>query len=166
MAEDKISRRLDALEEESEEQVRDLLITAVTEQYTRIGDELVAVKREESAYTEVQGVLRTGMADADHGIVRDPEVTEIETMRHRVIRRSPVVDDLRELVLGDLERMYHDQQVELQSILFDMTPEEAELKFAEDCRAALEASTEERERERLRRRRLAVKWIAEGRGLR
>jgi hypothetical protein len=86
-------------------------------------------------------------------------------VRHRVIRRSPIVDDLRELVLGDLERMYHDQQVELQSILFDMTPEEAELKIAEDCRAALEASTEERERERLRRRRLAVKWIAEGRGL-
>lgn len=87
-------------------------------------------------------------------------------MRHRVIRRSPAVDDLRELLLGDMERTYHQQQVELASVLFDMTPEEAERKIAEDCRAALEASLAEKEKERARRRRLAVGWIAQARGLR
>jgi hypothetical protein len=85
-------------------------------------------------------------------------------MRHRIVRRSPAVDDLRELVLGDIERMHHDQQVELQSILFDMTPEQAEEKIAEDCHAAIEASLAEKEKERARRRRLAVGWIAQARG--
>jgi Skp family chaperone for outer membrane proteins len=109
-------------------------------------------------------------------------------MRHRVIRRSPVVDDLRELVLGDLEAHFaaqqaelhealfgdlerdaHERDVELTATLFSMSREDAERKFEEDradhCAAALEASKEERERMRLRRHRLAVGWIAQGRGL-
>lgn len=89
-------------------------------------------------------------------------------MRHRVIRRA--VDDLRELVLGDLERMYHEQQMELRELFFGDTPaetaEEAQQRNAEQCRASLEASLAEKEQERARRRRLAVGWIAHGRGLR
>ncbi len=85
-------------------------------------------------------------------------------MRHRIIRRSPAVNEVRELLLGDLERTYHEEQVELQSILFDLTPEQAEEKLAEDCHAAIEASLAEKEKERARRRRLAVAWIAQARG--
>jgi len=54
MADDKISKRLDALEEETESQVRDLIITCVTEQHVRVGDELVVVKREPSGYSEIE----------------------------------------------------------------------------------------------------------------
>jgi hypothetical protein len=53
MADDKISKRLDALEEETESQVRDLIITCVTEQHVRVGDELVVVKREPSGYRKM-----------------------------------------------------------------------------------------------------------------
>jgi Skp family chaperone for outer membrane proteins len=106
-----------------------------------------------------------------------------------MIRRSPAVDDLRTLVLGDLEAHFAAQQAELHEALFgelerdarerdvqlmsaafSMSREDAERKLEEDranrCAAALEASKEERERERerLRRRRLAVAWLATARG--
>jgi hypothetical protein len=53
MADDKITKRLDALEEETESQTCDLIITVHTEQHERVGDELIAVKREPSGYSEV-----------------------------------------------------------------------------------------------------------------
>ena len=89
------------------------------------------------------------------------------TSRARVLRRSPVsptesAADLGKILLGDLEEMYHRQDVELQAALFHQTPEEAEKTLAaENRRAAPEASKEEREKERLRRRRrkLAIEWF-------
>jgi hypothetical protein len=100
-------------------------------------------------------------------------------MRHRRITRSPVVDDLRTLVLGDLEAHFaaqqaelheallgdlqrdaHERDVDLTGTLFSMSREDAERKLEEDradsCAAALEANREEHARMRLRRRRLAI----------
>jgi len=48
----KINRRLDELEKE--DQVEDIVITVLTEQHERRGDELVAVHREPVGYTEVE----------------------------------------------------------------------------------------------------------------
>ena len=91
-------------------------------------------------------------------------------MRHRIIRRSKAVDDLHELLLGDIERVYHEQQAELRELFFGdtpaETPEQAQERNAEECHAAIEATLQEREKERARRCRLAVGWIAQGRGLR
>lgn len=51
-----LEKRIEEVEEElrPEEQGRDLLITCVTEQHVRVGDELVPVKREPTGYTEVK----------------------------------------------------------------------------------------------------------------
>jgi hypothetical protein len=51
-----LEERIKKAEEElkPEEQGRDWLITCVTEQHVRVGDELVPVKREPIGYTEVK----------------------------------------------------------------------------------------------------------------
>jgi hypothetical protein len=51
-----LEKRIEKAEDElkPEEAGRDLLITAVTEQHVRVGDEMVPVKREPSGYTEIK----------------------------------------------------------------------------------------------------------------